>query len=331
MRKALNVISLVVVIAVFISGVYIGFMKKEEYNYVFSAMHNAVSAIKDGTWTEVEPGNLGGSAAGGSSESESEAPDITFEPATYGGIDFGSFEDVVNYYNEAYNATKAETAEYKTDDGGTATFYKMLVEESLELKQGSLLVDGKANSLLNNAAPGILTSVFSANVNGLPPCANRDPNGDIDDNGESLITSRVTVEDVENCAVVDNGDGTITLTIIPKAVNLSYKGLDAQGHFFNSLGALDSAIEGIGLVTWAQGTTSDNVIANYNDGYAEVKIDTASGKMVEGYYHMVVKVDVIHANVLVLNDRSASLTLYYDNRFPASDEYLMAKRGLTRL
>ena len=330
MRKALNVISLVVVIAVFISGLYIGFMKREEYNYVFSAMHNAVTAIKDGTWTEVEPGNLGGSAAGESGEKESEAPDVTFEPGTYGGVNFTSVEDVVNYYNTAYNNTKTQTAQYQNSDGSIATFYALVGEEHLSLKQGSLLVDGKANTILNSAVPGIMGSIAGGGVNGLSPSANRDPNLDNDANGETLTTSRVTVEDILKCGIVDNGDGTITMTLVPQAVNMSYQGQDAQGHFFNSLGAIDGAIESIG-VKWASGTTEENCKVIYEDGSAVVTIDTATGIITKADYHMIVNVNVVHASFLVLNDRSASLTIYYDQNYPASDEYLLKNKGLTRL
>ena len=59
MRKAINIIALVLVIAVVVSGIVIGITKRDEYNYVFTAMNNAISAIKDGTWTKVEPGGFG--------------------------------------------------------------------------------------------------------------------------------------------------------------------------------------------------------------------------------------------------------------------------------
>ena len=329
MRKALSIISLVLVIALVITGVVIGITKREEYNYVFTAMNNAISAIKDGTWTEVSPGGF--SEVGPAEEEESEAPPIEFVAGTYGGVDFKSPEDVVNYYNTVYNATKAETAEYIAEDGGRPVFYALVGTESLQLKPDSLLVDGKANAIVNGMVPNILGSAFSGNIVGLPPSSNRDPNLDVDEAGEPMLTSRVVPEDVVNCAVEDNGDGTITLTLVPAEVNLSTKGMDAQGHFFNSLGALDQVVENLGVVTWASGTTSENVVARYKDGSAKVKVDVASGKIVEADYHMIVKVNVTHATLAgVVKDKSASLTLYYDNHFPASDEDLMKVRQLTR-
>ena len=328
MRKAINIIALVLVIAVVVSGIVIGITKKDEYNYVFTAMNNAISAIKDGTWTEVEPGGFG-EIAEAPTGGESEAPQLTFTPNDYAGVSLQSVEDVVNYYNTVYNATKAETANYTDGDGNTTVLYKMLSEESLNLKPDSLLVNGKANSLINGAAPGLLSGIFKPNVTGMPPCANRDPNLDVDETNASLMTSRVTPEDVLSCEVVDNGDGTITITIVPQTVNMSHKGMDAQGHFFNSLGAIDGAIEGIG-VKWAEGTTADNCKVVYEGGYAKVKVDVASGKIVEGDYHMVVNVNITHANLLMLSNKNASLTLYYDNKFPASDKYIMDRRQLVR-
>ena len=44
-----------------------------------------------------------------------------FAEGTYGGKQFSSVEDVVNYYVECYNNTKAQTAQYN-DNGKTATY-----------------------------------------------------------------------------------------------------------------------------------------------------------------------------------------------------------------
>lgn len=328
-RKIISLISLVLVVAVLVTGVVIGFTKRDEYNYVFTAAANAVDAIKDGTWKDVPPG---GFAASEPAEDVSEAPEIEFVAGNYGGVDFNTFDDVVNYYNEAYNKTKSLRADYKNADDNIDSFYKLVGEEHLSLKEGSLLVDGKENSLVSGLAPSILGGFGGGGVNGLPPSSNRNPDLDTDDNGASLTTSRVTVEDVLNCAVEDNGDGTITLTIIPQEVNLSAKGMDAQGHFFNSLGAIDETIESISILSWASGTTAENVVVLYKDGFAKVKIDVASGEIVEADYHMVAKVNVTHATLAgAIKDKSASLTLWYDNHFPASDEYLKKEKGLTRM
>ena len=322
--KAIKIIALVLVCAIVVGIAAFGIIKREEISYVKAAMDNAIATIKDGSWERIIAGS------GEQVEEVSEAPDITFVAGTYGGVTFDSPEDVVNYYNTVYNATKAETAEYIDGNGGRPVFYALVGEEYLTLKEGSLLVDGKANGFINGLAPDLIKGIFSGNVIGLPPNANRDPNLDIDENGESLMTSRVTPEDVINCAVEDNNDGTITLTLVPQEVNLSHKGLDAQGHFFNSLGALDSAVNGIPGLSWASGTTEENVVAAYKDGSAKVKVDVASGKIVEADYHMIVKVNITHASLAVITNKSASLTLYYDNHFPASDEYLMNVRQLTR-
>ena len=322
--KAIKIIALVLVCVIVVGIVAFGIVKHDEVSYVKAAMDNAIATIKDGTWQDIIKGS-------GSGEEESEAPKLTFTPGTYGGVNFESFEDVANYYNTVYDATKAETAVYKDKDGGTPTFYAMLGTENLELKKGSLLVDGKENMLVSNLAPTLLGGMFGKNVVGLPPQANRDPNQDYDENGESLQTSRVVADDILNAEVVENEDGTITITIIPQTVNLSHKGLDAQGHFFNSLGAIDSTIDGIDMLSWASGTTEENCKVFYKDGFAKIKVDTAAGKIIEADYHMVAKVDITHATLAgMIKDKSASLTLWYDNHFPADDQYLMDIRGLSR-
>ena len=323
--KPVKIIALVLVIAIVVGCVGFGIIKHSEISYVMAAMNKAVDTIKDGTWQDIIKGS--GEEEG---ESQSEAPQLTFTPNNYAGVSLQSVEDVVNYFNTVYNATKAETANYTDGDGNTTVLYKMLSEENLTLKPDSLLIDGKPSSFLNGLVGPILGGIFHPNVTGMPPCANRDPNLDVDEAGASLMTSRVTPEDVLSCEVVDNGDGTITITIVPQTVNMSHKGVDAQGHFFNSLGAIDSTIDSIG-VEWAEGTTADNCKVIYQDGYAKVKVDVASGKIVEGDYHMVVKVDITHANFKgVIKNKGAGLILYYDNKFPASDEYIMEKRQLVR-
>ena len=74
------------------------------------------------------------------------------------------------------------------------------------------------------------------------------------------------------------------------------------------------------------GTTADNCKVHYKNGTGVVKIDTKTGKIVEADYDMEVTVDVSHANVAVLRDKSAVVSITYKNHFPASDEYL-AKHG----
>ena len=67
----------------------------------------------------------------------------------------------------------------------------------------------------------------------------------------------------------------------------------------------------------------------YETGKTVVKIDTASGEMVEADYNMVVNIELKHASIAVLNDRSAALTILYDQHFPADDS-LLADRGFKR-
>lgn len=301
-----NIIAVLLVIAI-IGELYIGFTLKGQLDKISDAV----------------------SSSGEEGETENPNAGIVFEANTYGGIEFKEVADVVSYYNEAYNKTKAKSKVYSAVEGSDSwTFYDFLGDENLSIKEGSLLVDGKANSILNNAVPGVLGGIFQGNVNGLPPCASRDPSADIDSAGASLATSRVVPEDIETCNVVDNGDGTITLTLVPVAVNLSEKGMDAQGHFFNSLGAIDKTISDVG-VTFASGSIEENCKVMYETGKAVVKVDTASGEIVEADYNMVVNINLTHASILVLNDRSASLTILYDQHFPATDEKL-AEKGFKR-
>lgn len=255
--------------------------------------------------------------------------DPAFSAGTYGGVEFGSDEDVVNYYIEAYNKTKAETAKYKNDDGSVSDYYAFLGIDDLQV--ADLLIDGKENGTISGLVPGIVGGLFSKGVNGLPPSSNKNPAEDLDANGESLMTSRLTPDEILATSVVDNGDGTITLTLQPKLTELSAPGMDAQGHVFTTLGDIAGVVDSISVLSWASGDTASNVKCNYMGGTAVVKIDTASGKIVEADYHEVVKIAVNHASVAIIKDKSASLTVKYDMHYPAAADELKELKGITAL
>lgn len=244
-----------------------------------------------------------------------------FVSGTYGGVNFASLDDVAKYYSEAYDKTKAQTREYINADGSTEVFYTMLGEEDLQVK--NIMIEGKENSIINNLVPGIMGGLYSKGLNGLSPCANRNPELDVDEKGASMTTSRLVGEDLREANVKDNGDGTITLQLQPIAVDMSAKGMDAQGHLFNSLGDIAGVVDQIKPLTWASGTTKENVLVNYSGGYATVTINTSSGLITTADYHMEAHISVNHASIAVLKDKSANLLVTYDVHFPASDKYLM--------
>ena len=246
-----------------------------------------------------------------------------FAEGTYGGKQFSSVDDVVNYYVECYNYTKTLTAQYN-DNGTAATYYKLLGMENLEVE--NIMVEGKSNDLINQLVPTIVGSLFTGGLKGLPPCGNIDPTADtVTDSNIDVTKSLLTPEDVLMANVVDNGDGTINITIQPKAVELSMPAQDAQGHFFNTLGDISSTVESIEQLSFSSGTIDDNFVVTYKGGSGTVTINTATNEIVSGEYTMKVHVDVSHANVLVLKDKSASLDIVYTNTFPATAEQLAEK------
>lgn len=244
---------------------------------------------------------------------------------TYGGVEFNDIESVVNYYNEAYNKTKAQTREYINEEGQTEVWYTMLGEEKLQVSD--IMIEGKENSTINKLVPGIVDGIYSPGLNGLSPSANRNPELDVDEENKSLTTSYLTADDILAANVKDNGDGTIIIQLQPKQVNMSHKGMDAQGHLFNSLGAIDSVVDSISVLSWASGTTAENCIVDYRGGYATVTIDTKTGLITTADYHMVANISVSHANVTIIKDKSATLVVTFDVHYPASDKYLMDTKG----
>ena len=246
-----------------------------------------------------------------------------FAEGTYGGKEFTSVEDVVNYYVECYNYTKTLTAQYN-DNGTTATYYKLLGMEDLKVE--NIMVEGKSNDLINQLVPTVVGGLFTGGLKGLPPCGNIAPASDtVTDSNIDVTKSLLTAEDVLMANVVDNGDGTINITIQPKAVELSMPAQDAQGHFFNTLGDISSTVESIEQLSFSTGTINDNFVVTYKGGSGTVTINTATNEIVSGEYTMKVHVDVSHANVLVLKDKSASLDIIYTNTFPATNEQLNEK------
>lgn len=253
-----------------------------------------------------------------------------FKSGTYGGKTFNTVEDVVNYYNECYDYTKTLTASY-TENGEAKTYYKLVCEEALTANK--VLVEGNENKTINDLVPGIVDSMFSGGVNGLPPSGNRNPELDTKDTTNGPVdcrTSHLTADDVLEASVKENEDGTISITIQPKAVILSMPCEDSQGKFFNTLGDISSVVESIDLLSFSSGTIDENFVVDYKGGYGTVKIDPSTNEILEGDYEMRVHIDVKHANVLVLKDKSASLDIIYTNHLPASDKYLLERKGIVR-
>lgn len=298
-------------------------------NYVTEGAAQAIHEIKDGSWQNQED-----DAAGANSNEDVSVLEKSFEANTYGGVEFKDLNDVAAYYKDAYDYTKTLTAQYIDENGNEQTFYKLLGDEDMVL--GDVMIDGKSNSIINGIVPGIAGSLFSKNTYGLVPCYNRNP--DMDNNSEDenrkadhdFRTSSVTGDDILDANITDNGDGTITMVIQPKAAQMSTRGDDPQGRFFEVLGDIGTVVGKIDQITFSQGTPEENIIVEYKGSTATVKIDTKTKEIIEADYKMIANIAVTHANVAVIKDKSASLIITYTNHYPATDKYLMETKKLTR-
>ena len=144
---------------------------------------------------------------------------------------------------------------------------------------------------------------------------------------ESLF---VKGEDFFDANITDNGDGTITMVIQPKAAEMSMRGEDSQGDFFEVLGDISATVAQIDVISFAQGTAEDNIKVTYKGGTVTCTINTKTKEITKAEYDMVAEVAVNHANVAVIKDKSASLLIKYKNTFPASDEATMKARQFKR-
>ena len=246
---------------------------------------------------------------------------------TYGGISFKINDDAVKYYNNAYNYTKAKKAKYKKD-GQTNTYYKMLGEERLEIKE--LLVDGKEVALLNKLVPSIESDLNSPSVYGLSPSVNAIPHKDNDKNGASLAKSRLKVSDLNYIKVKDNGDGTITVTMKAKAKTNSQCGLDSQGHLFTTWGSGEKTVNDISVLSFAKGNFKKNATVKYSGGKAVVRIDTKTGEIVKANYTLKVNYNIKHVNITVIKDKTINADIVMTRSYPISKKDLREKYGIEK-
>ncbi|MCM1115843.1 MAG: hypothetical protein NC397_10160 [Clostridium sp.] len=299
-------------------------------SYVTNGAVNAIQKINDGSWKDSEETVQ--------SVGENVVSIEPFKAGTYGSIEFKTEADVVNYYVECYNNTKAQTASYVDKDGNESEFYALVGEETLEID--NILIDGSRNEMLNNVVPGIVKGAFAKGIYGLPPSNNRDPlldneNMDADNPGNyDFRKSYFTPEYCLACNVTENDNGTITIVIQPKDASMAARGADAQGSFFEVLKDLGGTVAGIfndyDMLSWASGTTEENCVVNYQGGTGEITIDPKTNMVVSADYHMNVFVEVNHANVTVIKDKSGAIYISHYIHYPASDSYLMESKGLTR-
>jgi len=299
-------------------------------SYVASGTFSSIQAVKDGSWktNDLEENNV----------AENVIVIDEFSPAAVGSVDFQTQEDVVNYFVECYNNTKAQTAEYVDADGNVHTFYAFMGEEKLNVD--CIYIDGQKNDMLNNAVPGIVSSAFVKGLYGLPPSNNRDPlldNFNMEQGNQGEFDYRQSYFKPEYCLacnVSDNGDGNIKIVIQPKDASMSARGADSQGSFFEVLMDLGQTVSDIfndyDMLSWASGSTEENCKVNYKGGTGTFVIDPNTKTIVSADYHMNVLVEVNHANVTVIKDKSGAIEISHDIHYPASDEYLMESKNLTK-
>lgn len=269
-------------------------------SYVTDSVINAMGRISDGSWKEEKQStqNVGENV-------------VTIEPftaGTYGSVEFKTEEDAVNYYVECYNNTKAQTASYIDENGDTQEYYALVGEEKLTVDD--ILIDGSSNDMLNNVVPGIVAGAFAKGVYGLPPSNNRDPlldNENMESGNPGNFDYRKSYFKPEYCLacnVSENADGTIQMTLQPKDASMAARGADAQGSFFEVLKDLG----GTGTVT----------------------IDPKTKTITSADYEMKVFVEVNHANVSVIKDKSGAIYITHYIHYPASDDYLKEAKSLVR-
>ena len=253
-----------------------------------------------------------------------------FKKGKYAGVQLNTTADAVRYYVKAYNATKKETAKYKDlETEEIYICYKMLGCQ--EMFVTNTRINGSKNSFFDSYFESLLTDLTMPT--GLPPSTSVNKSADTDLNGKSLITSRLRDTDVASLSIKDNKNGTVTLTIKPKAVQMSSPGADPQGRFFTTAGPMYDAIDQVIKENggkWTTGNAKKNVTMNYTGGTGTITINTSSGKITKATYNMKVNVDVQHVTISGMKNQRVQLRVIVKDTFPMSQE-LFDSSNLERL
>ncbi len=233
-------------------------------------------------------------ASGGTSDASQPASSdagATEAPAAPAGLSSSSSkEEIVAEYAKVYNATKA-----------TGTF---LGKDSMSCE--SIMVDGKDNGTLKNLA-GKFISANGTDLQ-LPPSSESNPSM------ECLITAA----DVQEATYNDNGDGTATIKITPIETTNDKQFQGAQGKMFNVMEDVGSALASVPVVSWSEGDANSNVTLITKEGYAEVTYNKDTKIMTKADYVLVTYADIVHCNVLMFKDKSATAKFVYTMSFPQS-------------
>ena len=241
-----------------------------------------------------------------------------FKKGKYAGVQLNTTADAVRYYVKAYNATKKETAKYKDlETEEISTYYKML--GCKEMFVTNTRINGSKNSFFDSYFESLLTDMTLPT--GLPPSTSVNKSADTDLNGKSLITSRLRDTDVASLSIKDNKNGTVTLTIKPKAVQMSSPGADPQGRFFTTAGPMYDAIAQVIKENggkWTTGNAKKNVTMNYTGGTGTITINTSTGKITKAKYKMIVKAEIRNITLSGQKFKSIAMDCSMVDTFPAT-------------
>lgn len=241
-----------------------------------------------------------------------------FKKGKYAGVQLNTTADAVRYYVKAYNATKKETAKYKDlETEEISTYYKMLGCQ--EMFVTNTRINGSKNSFFDSYFESLLTDLTLPT--GLPPSTSVNKSADTDLNGKSLITSRLRDTDVASLSIKDNKNGTVTLTIKPKAVQMSSPGADPQGRFFTTAGPVYDAVDQVLKENggkWTTGNAKKNVTMNYTGGTGTITINTSTGKITKAKYKMIVKTEIRNITLSGQKFKSIAMNCSMVDTFPAT-------------
>lgn len=226
---------------------------------------------------------------GGKDDSENTVPVSSAQTA---GEKTTDISKVLPEYIKAYNKTKA-----------TGTF----LGKNEKVTISNIMIKNKPNAALEKIINGIINAAWENETNmQLPPYTDTN----------KFVECMLTADDIESASMVKNSDGTVTVTLVPKAEEKPIAGKGPQGRAFNVFEGIDTTMEDMNASFTDGGNLDKNLSLYYSGGTITATFDPSTYVISSATYIMDMKISVINTKFYGIKMSQASLDLEYKMMFP---------------
>jgi hypothetical protein len=245
---------------------------------------------------ETTSGDAGAAAASASVDTAQVSTPAAQQSSSSGAAKIGSAtmskEQIVAAYTAAYNKTKATG--------------KFLGKSSMTIQD--VMIDGKENSTITKL---LQAATKSSDEKDMPLPPNSASN--------KYMTCMITADDIETATYKDNGNGTVTIKLVPKRVVNPKLGQDAQGKMLNVVDDFTKTMQDLEdkiRISWAEGDANSNTKADTYGGYAQITYNKSTNMISSATYVLVTHLMINHVNVLMFKNKNVTATTVYTQTFP---------------